>query len=179
MRKLHIFLVTLGVVGLVAYGASEAKDNSAKGMKVATVDFQRAINETNAGKKAEKELNSALEERKKKFDILKKELDTMRKDFEKQRLVLSGKPLDEKRTALQNKLIEVERTGVTYEQDLTKKKAVSLKSIVTGLQKVVEAIGVKEQYDFIFERTQGGVLFSSGAEDITDQVIKEFNKNHK
>lgn len=175
MKKRYFILSLVGLVALIGTPSLKAKE----AMKVAIVDFQRAINETEAGKSAEKKLNVALEEKKKKFDILKSELETMRQDFEKQRLVLTGKPLDEKREALQNKLIEVEKIGATYEQDLARQKAESLKNIVVGLQTVVNQIGQKEGYDFIFERSQGGVLFSSSAQDITLQVIQEFNKAHK
>lgn len=179
MKKIYLFLAGLGVVGLLVLSGSQPVSMAAGGVKVGMVDFQRAINETNAGKKAEKDLSVSVEEKKKKFDILKNELETMRQDFEKQRLVLSGKPLDEKRENLQNKLMEVEKIGATYEQDLGKQKTESLKNIVTGLQQVVGEIGKKDGYDFIFERSQGGVLFTSGSQDITEQVIKEYNKLHQ
>lgn len=179
MKKIYLFLAGLGAVGLLIVSGSLPVSMAAGSVKVAMVDFQRAINETNAGKRAEKELTVSVEEKKKKFDILKNELETMRQDFEKQRLVLSGKPLDEKREALQNKLLEVEKIGATYEQDLAKQKGESLKNIITGLQQVVGEIGKKDGYDFIFERSQGGVLFTSGSQDITEQVIKEYNKLHQ
>lgn len=174
MKKLlFLWLIILGMIG----GRPQlwAKGEAGTDLKVAVVDFQRAINETEEGKKAEMSLNAALEEKKKKFEILKNELDGMRQNFEKQRLVLSGKPLEEKKQALQEKLIEVEKTGMGYEQELTQKKAKALQEIVVGLQQVVQEIGAKENYDFIFEKSQGAVLFSSSAEDITDRVIKAYN----
>ncbi|MBI4124330.1 MAG: OmpH family outer membrane protein [Deltaproteobacteria bacterium] len=175
MKKTILFLVTLGVLGGAAGSLLRAKPET-DAFKVAVVDFQRAINETADGKKAESQLNAALEEKKKKFEILKNELEGMRTDFEKQRLVLSGKPLEDKRQALQQKLIEIEKTGAGYEQELARKKGESLQKIINGLQTVVREIGQKESYDFIFEKSQGGVLFSSGAEDITDRVIKAYDK---
>lgn len=175
-RGLILSIIMGGVLGglLLAPGLQA---NPATPFKVALVDFQRAINETEAGKKAERDWSTALEERKKKFEILKRELETMKTDFEKQRLVLTGKPLEDKKMALQGKLVEMEKTGMTYEQDLAKQKADSLQKIVGGLQTVVQQIGKKDGYDFIFEKSQGGVLFSSAAtQDITTQVIQEFNK---
>lgn len=175
MKNSPIGLAVLGVVGLMAGGQGWGAEPAGKSFKVAVVDFQRAINETEEGKRAEATLNAALEEKKKKFEILKQELDSLRVDFEKQRLVLSGKPLDEKRDALQKKLIEVEQTGAGYEQELAQKKAQSLQNIVMGLQAVVKEIGTQDKYDFIFEKSQGGVLYSPVAEDLTDRVIKAYN----
>ena len=171
MKKNHLALVAaMGLLMATNVGAAEAAK-----MKVAVVDFQKAISQTDAGKKAETQLNAALAERKKKFEIMKTELDTLRQDFEKQRLVLTGQALEQKKQALQEKLMAVEKTGASYEQELSQKKNDSLQQIVTGLQGVVQTIGTKEGFDFIFEKSQGGVLFSSSAEDITDRVIKTFN----
>ena len=177
IRKTLIILAAV-VAGVVAIKALRA-ENSPAAMKFAVVDFQRAINETNDGKKAEASLNAALAEKKKKFDILKSELEGLKTSFEKDRLILTGPALDEKKQALQKKLIEVEQTGATYEQELANKKADALKKILTGLQLVVQDIGKKESYTFIFERSQGGVLFTSGAQDLTDRVIKEYNTTAK
>lgn len=176
MKKSAVFAGVLGACICAFFSPGIPQAAGASEMKVGVVDFQRAINETEAGKKAEKALNSALEEKKKKFDILKQELETLRVDFEKQRLVLSGKPLDEKRDVLQKKLVEVEKTGASYEQDLSVQKTKSLQQILSGLQGVVENIGKKDGFTFIFEKSQGGVLFTTSAEDITERVILEYNK---
>ena len=169
------------LTGLMALGVStlQAETTPNTKMRFGMVDFQRALYETNEGKKAEASLNAAMNEKKKKFEILKSELDAMKTDFEKQRLVLSGQPLEEKKQGLQKKLIEVEQTGASYEQELGNKKADSLKKILTGLQGVVQDIGQKEGFTLIFEKSGGGVLFSQGAEDITDRVIKAYNANPK
>lgn len=179
MKSLLISLVTLGVLGFGFQPAAQAKTAPSSELKVAVVDLQRAINETEEGKKAEQSLNTSLAEKKRKFEIMKAELEELRKDFEKQRLVLSGKPLEDKRQALQQKLIELEQTGAGYEQELSQKKAEALKKIVIGLQAVVQEIGQKESFSFIFEKSQGGVLFSSGAEDITERVIQTYNNRSK
>ncbi len=172
IRKTLILLAAV-VLGVVAFKALRAE--STPGMKFAVVDFQRAINETNDGKKAEASLNAALAEKKKKFDLLKSELDAMKASFDKDRLILTGQALEDKKLALQKKLMEVEQTGSTYEQELGAKKSDALKKILTGLQTVVQNIGKKDNFNFIFERSQGGVLFTSGTPDITDRVIQEYN----
>ena len=177
MFKKILVILGLGVFALAGPRALKAETSPTPGLKVGMVDFQQAIQSTDEGKKAEQSFQASVNEKKKKFDILKNELETMKQDFEKQRLVLSGQPLEEKKQALQKKLMEVEQTGASYEQELSVKKQESLKKILTGLQDVVQKIGQKEGFTFIFEKSQGGVLFSSGAQDITGQVIKEFNAN--
>lgn len=175
MVKKSVLLITLGVFGLGVAGTLRAENAPEGNLKIAVVDFQKAINETNDGKKAEAQLNASLTEKKKKFDILRNELEALKQDFEKQRLVLSGQALEDKKQALQKKLLEVEQKGATFEQELANAKTESLKKILTGLQSVVQNIGQKGGYNLILERSQGGVLFTSGAKDITGDVIKEYN----
>lgn len=169
------FSLMLGV--LLTMGVSKVYAAQAD-LKVGVVDFQRAINETDEGKRVEQQLNSSLSEKKKKFDILKNELEALRVDFEKQKLVLTGKPLDDAKQSLQNKFIEVEKTGATYEQELNQKKAEALQRMISGLQEIVQQIGKEGGYNLIFEKSQG-VLFSSSGEDITDRVIKAYNSRKK
>ncbi|OGQ48652.1 MAG: hypothetical protein A3H42_04995 [Deltaproteobacteria bacterium RIFCSPLOWO2_02_FULL_46_8] len=173
MFKKSLLLVTLGVLSLGVVKTLHAENTPA--FKIAVVDFQKAINETEDGKKAEAQLNASLTEKRKKFDILKGELKTMTQDFDKQRLVLSGQALEDKKQALQKKVMEVEQKGAGFEQELANAKTESLKKILTGLQSVVQTIGQKDGYTLILERSQGGVLFTSGAKDITPDVIKEYN----
>lgn len=174
MKKAVLIFALGGMMGL-AGKPSVTQSAPTPSLKFGMVDFQKAINQTEEGKKAEASLNTALAEKKKKFEILKNELEALKQDFDKQRLVLSGPALEDKKQVLQKKLIEVEQTGAGYEQELANKKADSLNKILTGLQTVVRDIGQKEGYTLIFEKSQGGVLFSAGAEDITDRVIKAYN----
>lgn len=178
MRK-SLWLFTISGFIFLGGAAFGIKTAEAVGLKVATVDFQRAINETGAGKKADVELKAEAAEKQKKFEIMKQELEGQRQEFEKQRLVLTGKTLDDKRNSLQQKLMEIEKVGYTYEQELGQKRAERVQKIVEGLREVVQALGVAGKYDFIFEKSQGGVLFSQGAEDVTDAVVKQFNNKFK
>ena len=174
LRKILVILV-LGAVAFAGVRSLKAENTPAPSLKVGLVDFQQALQGTEEGKKAEQSFQASVSEKKKKFDILKTELEQMKQDFEKNKLVLTGAALDGKRQSLQKKLMEVEQTGANYEQELSNKKAESIRKILTGLQSVVQQIGQKEGFTFIFEKSQGGVLFTSGAKDLTDEVIKEFN----
>ena len=178
MRK-SLILLSIFLGGFLGVAPLEAKTADAADLKVALVDFQRAINETTLGQKADKELKAEAAEKQKKFEIMKKELDEQRQEFEKQRLVLTGKTLDDKRNALQQKFMDIEKIGIKYEQSLGEKRAEKLQKIVEGLRATVEAMGAEGKYDFIFEKTQGGVLFSLGAQDVTDEVVKRFDKTNK
>lgn len=181
--KRNVFITALLGLAMTLLGGVDslaAKEEAGTKLKVAVVDFQRAINETKEGKQAEKSFQLEVEERKKKFEILKGELDKMKAELEKNRLVMSEQELNTKGKAFQQKAMEAEQTGANYEQELAKKKADALRGILTGLQSVVQDIGGKEKFDFIFEKSQGGVLFATGAVDITEQVIKQYDsKPHK
>src|SRR5262245_1821067 len=64
--------------------------------KIAVVDMQRALNETEDGRKAKAQLKKLFEDRQKQLDKQQKDLQTMKESLEKQRDVLSREVLSKK-----------------------------------------------------------------------------------
>src|SRR3989338_1267006 len=69
-------------------------------IKVAVVDFQLALNNVEQGKKAKAALKIEFDSKQKKLDLMQKELQTMKEDIEKQRVVLSESSLRSKNFVL-------------------------------------------------------------------------------
>jgi Skp family chaperone for outer membrane proteins len=53
------------------------------------------------------------------------------------------------------------------------------KTILIGLQKVIQKLGADEGYTLILEKNESIVLFASNPMDITDYVIKAFDAQKK
>ena len=54
-----------------------------------------------------------------------------------------------------------------------------MKKISSGLTKVVQEIGAKEEYSVILEKNENIVFFAPKATDIADQVIKAYDVQKK
>ncbi len=147
--------------------------------KAAYIDMQKAIQSTSAGKKAkkslEKEFNKKKEQLKKKEGALKKEAEA----FEKKRMVLSEKVRAEKQAALQKKMIEFQQELQTSQMNIQKKEREFTAPILEKIQKIIKKIAEQKSYSMVFEKNSQAVMWAKADLDITQEVIKEFEKSKK
>jgi len=148
-------------------------------LKIAYVDIQRAINESNAGKEAKKAITKDIEKFQRLIADKQKELQTMKESFEKQALMLTPDARATKEKEYQNRLREFQRWGEDSQNEMNQKRMEMERNISIGLQKVIQKVGADEGYTFILEKNENIVLYASKAIDITDRVIKIFDAQKK
>lgn len=172
MKKLAIAVLVVLVAGL-AIKTAKAADSPA--YKFGYVDFQRTLNDVEEGKKAKATLKSEFDEKQKKLDVVQNELQAMKTDLDKQRLILSADALKEKEENYRKKFMELQQKLGSYKEELQRKEAKLTSDILTVVHKIVADIGQKEGYTLILERSQEVVLYSPSDADLTNRVIKEYN----
>ena len=148
-------------------------------LKIATINIQEALNQVDQGKKAKEDLKKEFEARQKKLDLQQEELKKMQEDLEKKRLVLSQSDLKAKEEKFSQKYMELQKNFGDYRQEIATKEAQFTAKIVENLRVLCGEIGKKEGYQLVVENSQGQVLYASEAKDLTDQVVKEYNKRFK
>ncbi len=167
-------IMTMLVVAVIAMGVS-AKASAATD-KFGYVDFNRALNEVDEGKRAKAALKAEFEQKQKKVKMLENELKTMQQDLEKQKLILSAEALRKKEEAFRQKFLEANQKLAQYKEEMAKREIESTAKILTKLRTIVRDIGSSEGYTMILEKSQDVVLFSRPADDLTSRVISQFNK---
>ena len=160
-----IFAVLFSVQGLAAE------------FQAAYIDMQAAIQGTSAGKNAkkklEKEFNKKKDELKKKEGELKKKAD----EFEKKRMVLSEKVRAEKQAGLQKEMMAFQQELQKSQMTIQKKERDMTGPILTRIQKVIGDIAKEKGYSMVFEKAEHSVMWADSALDITDTVVKRFEKS--
>ncbi|MBY0316888.1 MAG: OmpH family outer membrane protein [Bdellovibrionales bacterium] len=144
--------------------------------KAGFIDMQKAIQATSAGKKAKKELEGEFEKKKK--ELKKKEEDLKKKaeDFDKKKMVLSDKVREEKQIELQEEMMKF-REELSKSQVMIQQKERDLtKPIVEKIQKVIADVSKEKGYSMVFEKAEQSVIWAQGELDITDEVVKKFEK---
>lgn len=146
-------------------------------MKIAVVDFQRALNETAEGKKARSTLETRFEKTRVSLEADRAELEQKKQNLEAQAVMLSPQALATKQQdynaeamAFQQRLVESQQEMATMEQELTG-------DILTKLSEVANAMSQEQGYTLVVEAT--AVVFSDPSLDITEQVITRYNAAHK
>jgi outer membrane protein len=165
------------VVGIVLwgwFGSVWAAD-----LKIAYVDIQRAVNESNAGRDAKKLITRDVEKFQHQIAEKQKELQTLKESFEKQALMLNPEARANKEKEYQNKLREFQRWGEDTQNEINQKRMQMERNISLALQKVIQKVGADEGYTLILEKNENIVLYVAKALDITDRVIKAYDAQKK
>jgi outer membrane protein len=157
------------VVGASLLAASEASAQT----KVAVIDMQKAINETNEGARAN---------------------DTLKKLFDKRQVELSGRQdaLLKEKTQLEKRcrnvppaqcqagLEELQRKGMElqdlmgkYQQDIQKRQGEATQPILARMLTIIGRLARQSSYDMVVDKA--AVHFMLPAIDITDQAIRTYN----
>ena len=165
-----LFLALVGAVPAAAPVVAEAQQ-----MKIGVVDMQRALNETEDGRKAKSQLKKIFEDRQKTLDKQQNDLKAMKENLEKQRDVLSREVLAKKFEEYQKAFGELQTTYMEFQRELQSKEGELTKGIIDRMQRIMRRVGQTDGYTLILERSEGGVVFVPINYDLTDVLIQRYN----
>ncbi|MEM7515656.1 MAG: OmpH family outer membrane protein, partial [Planctomycetota bacterium] len=143
--------------------------------RIAVVDLQRAMNETEDGRRAKRRLQRLFKRRQQELDSAQNKLKKMKEDIERQKNVLSREALEKRLEEYQKAFIELQSTYVEFQRELATKEAQLTKSILERMQEILRRIGQSEGYTLIVEANEGGVVWVPSILDLPDQVIQRYN----
>lgn len=160
---------------LVALLASSVTPRLYAQVRIAVVDLQRAMNETEDGRQAKRRLEGIFRNRQAQLDRAQEELKRMKTEIEQQQEVLSQEALRTRVEAYQKALIELQSQYVEYQQELAEREAELTKRILDRMQDILRRMGQAQGYTLIIERNEGGVVWVPSNLDLTDSVIQQYN----
>ena len=145
---------------------------------VGLVDIQKVITTIKEGKGVQKTLEKSFNAKK---ALLKKDEDKIKKaqeDYKKQSMVLAEaarankeREMQEMMMALQNKTMEYQREIQKMEQDLKK-------PILDKLRPVIDEVSKESKVSMTFELSAAPIVYAESKKDITEEVIKAYDKKH-
>jgi outer membrane protein len=145
--------------------------------KLAYIDVQKALNVCDAGKAAAVELNKEMEAAQQKWGKQGEELKREKETLEKQASLLDEEVLSEKMRTFRSKYRDWERLGKDAQNDIRARHNEMVEKITSELIEIADTIGQERGYTLILERSL--VPYIDPKLDITDQVVKRHNEQHK
>jgi outer membrane protein len=165
MNKL---VVVLGSLLIAAAAHAETK--------IGLVDMQKAIQSTSAGKKAKSELEGDFNKKKKELESKEAELKKMGEELEKKKSVMSEEALGKKQAEFQEEMLKYRDVVGKSQVEIQKKERDLTAPILEKMKKVIAKLAKDKGYSVIMESNQA-VLFATPDGDLTDDVIKAFEKD--
>jgi len=146
-------------------------------VKIGFIDIQRAISDSQAGKRAKERFQAQVKKAEAELLKEKQELERLKSELDKKGPLMRE---DERRNVesdLQRRYVNYQRTMADQQQELRQREGAMTADILKDLEKIVNEIGKTEKFTLILERNQ--ILYSDQGIDITNKVIEVFNTRHK
>ena len=146
-------------------------------VKIGFIDVQRAISESQAGKRAKERFQTQV--KKAEADLLreKTEIERLKSDLDKKGALLKEEEKRNLEADLQRRYVNYQRGMQDQQQELRQKEGEMTADILKELEKIVNEVGKAEKFTLILERSQ--ILYSDQGIDITTRVIEAFNARSK
>lgn len=168
MKRLALLLVVFSfLVGAQAY---------AEEIKIGSIDLIRALNDSDAGKKAKSDLELLIKTKQAALDEKGKAFEKMKGDIEKQSSALSAEARKAKEEELEKMARDYQRLVADSQSEIKKKEGEFTNEIIKDMRAIIEKIGASEGYTIILEGSDGQILFKKKEIDLTDVVIKKHNE---
>ena len=173
MRSIQVFTVLIAVM----LGSSSAMAAlAAADTRIAVVDLQKALQSVESGRKAKSTLEKEFNDKKKQLQAEEEAIKKMTEEFKKQSLVLSDDAKSRKQNEIQERLVKYRELFGKSQFDIQSRERQLTEPIILKLKGIVEDLGSKQGYTIILEKNENNVLFSLKKDDLTEEVIKLFNK---
>jgi len=148
-------------------------------IKIAYVNLQKALNESQPGKDAKEDMGGEVKRRQDEVNLRQEELKKLKEEIDKKGAVWSKEIREQKEKEFQAKSQDFQRFFLQSEDELRRKEQEKVREIIKELQEIVRELAKKKGYTYVFEKTEGGVIYGPDEMDLTDEVIKIYNGRYK
>lgn len=165
----------LVVLALVMFLAVPAGAALAKELKIGVVDVEYIIHTSKKGKAAKSRLKKLFDDKQKELDDKQKALLALKDVIAKGSDMETPEKKKAKVLEYQQGLLSLQELYMKNQQELAKKEMDLMKPILKSLEDILTATAKDGAYDFIMNRSEQGVLFTTPDHDLTEDVLKKMD----
>jgi len=179
MRILSVFTIFFVLlIGALPTLAAEGGTNEFSGaVRIGYVDLGRALNDVSDGRRVKKRLKDEFREKQQQLDRHQKELAALKNNIDRNRLLISSDELKVREDQYRSKFFELQQVLAAFRREMETRESTITLQILKRLRKIVEETGKKEGYSLILEKSQDIVLYAPEGDDLTDGVIKAYDRS--
>jgi outer membrane protein len=151
---------------------------AADGSKIGSVDVQKVLLTSEAGKEAKEQLSQKAAKYEADKNAKEAELKKLKSELESQGAMLNDTARGAKERDYQQRLKDYQRFLKDAQEDLQAKNDEFTGRIVDEIVRVAQSYGRANGYTAIFVKNET-MIYLDPAADVTDAVLKSFNANRK
>ena len=157
---------------VLAAGAAPA---AAQELKVAVINTEQVLLESDTGKAALAELRTLREAKEADGTALQQSVEDLRKRLTEGRLSLAEDKIAELEQQLEEKGIALRRFQDDASRELNKRRDEVLATIDRKVLPIINQLGREQGYSLIFRKFESGLVFASEEVDITAEIIRRLD----
>ena len=159
--------------------SAQAKDS----FKIAVVDPQAVIEKSKSGSRALATLKEHAQARENVLKSDQKELERLQEELKSTGSTLSESELKQKQEAFARKYQEFQKRGQEYQVELGQKQKSLVQEYMKKIEVATSVVAKRHGFSLVVdkgsENTLQIVLYSRKGLDITNEVVKEFDRRYK
>lgn len=145
---------------------------------VGLVDIQKIITTIQEGKGVQKKLEKAFNDKK---AILKKDEEKIKKaqeDYKKQSMVLAEQARMTKEREIQESMMKLQSKTMEFQKEIQKMEQDMKKPILEKLRPIIDEVSKANKVAMTFELSAAPIIYAEAKKDLTEEVIKAYDKKH-
>ena len=143
--------------------------------KLAVIDIQRVVTESDPGKEVMQKLRALTDAKAQEGQALQQQLVALQDQFSKQRFTVSESKQAEMSKQIEDKQIAIRRFQDDAQREVTEAQRRELGGLEELILPIINQVGNEQGFTMIFNKFQSGLVYASDSVDITDEVIRRFN----
>lgn len=141
--------------------------------KIALVDVNRAVMQTEDGLRAQATLKKVFDSKQQELNRRQTDMQKQREEIEKQARVLSKEALQKRMEDWQKQAMELQAVFVEYNKELEKRQKELTDPIIEKMMAIVQRIAASEGIDVVMERA--AAAYVKPELDLTNRCITMYN----
>lgn len=141
------------------------------------VDVQKLLSQSNAGKKAFKDLNQMVNNKKKQFDKEEKKLQSEEAEILKQKNVISEDELNNRIQKFRVKINDFQNKKKKFNQEMSNKRLKATGELLKSVNQILSNYASENKISLIIQKKN--IIVGQSSLDVTDTIMKILNKQIK
>jgi len=152
---------------------------SATAATLGRVDIQQVLISIKEGQRVRTELEKFFNEKQAELRKEEEKIQKMQEDFEKQAVALNDAARMQRQQAIQQAFMALQEKTGEYQNQLRDREQTLKQPILDRIGVIVEEVSKKANVDMTFEASTAPILYAKTKKELTDDVIKEYDRRHK
>ena len=148
-------------------------------VKIGYVDSNEIMNNFDEVRQVQADLEKEQRRLESEFNELVYSLDSLKQDFDRQRLLMSDTRRNEEENEILNKEKSVQKFQLDKfgpEGEIYKTQNQLLKPVLAKIDVAIQKVGSERGYDFILDAMSGALLYALDSHNLTEDVMDELAK---